>query len=210
MVRSTILSGSGRLSDHYVYAGNIHLAYYRVNINVLRRLVRSNALAPLCLDIAALTAIRVQAHETAQQATALVASLRLEHLDSFWYFATPYLFSVIGSFLTLLLLTSLTPAERDHWRESLRAYLWTLRLMSKTNEPIRCAVNRLEGAILRGLEHALEFTVEGTSPVAFEATPGHFNADLDAYALGFGFTEGFDAAGMDLDAFDFLGNATLG
>ncbi|KAL5387958.1 hypothetical protein DPSP01_003356 [Paraphaeosphaeria sporulosa] len=190
--------------------GNIHLAYYGVKINVLRRLVRSTALAPLCLDMAALTAIRVQAHETAQQATSLVASLRLEHLDGFWYFATPYLFSVIGSFLTLLLVTSLTPAERDHWRESLRAYLWTLRLMSKTNEPIRYAVNRLEGAILRGLEHALEFTVEGTSPVAFEATPGHFNADPDAFALGFGFTEGFDATEMDLDAFDFLSNATLG
>ncbi|KAL1600491.1 hypothetical protein SLS60_006877 [Paraconiothyrium brasiliense] len=190
--------------------GNIHLAYYGVKINVLRRLVRSTALAPLCLDIPALTAIRVHAHETAQQATSFVASLRLEHLDSFWHFFAPYLFSVIGSFLTLLLVTSLTPSERDHWRESLRAYLWTLRIMSKSNEPIRYAVNRLEGAILRGLEHALVFTVEGTSPVAFEATPGQFNSGSDAFALGFGFTDGFDPNEMDLAAFDFLSNATLG
>ncbi|KAJ4304611.1 hypothetical protein N0V90_000137 [Kalmusia sp. IMI 367209] len=193
------------------WSGNIHLAYFGVKINVLRRLVRSTALAPLCLDIQVLSTIRAQAHETAQQATSFVASLRLEHLDSFWYFAAPYLFSVIGSFLTLLLVTSLTPAERDHWRESLRSYLWTLRVMSKSNEPIRYAVNRLEGAILRGLEHALVFTVEGTSPVAFEATPGQFAPDLDGFGFGFGFTstDGLNLNEMDLDAFDFLSNATL-
>lgn len=190
-----------------MYAGNIHLAYYGVKINILRRLVRSTALAPLCLDIPMLGSIRQQAHETAQRATSFVESLRLEHLDAFWYFAAPYLFSLVGSFCTLLLVTSLTPAERDHWRETLSSYLWTLRVMSKSNEPMHYAVNRLEGVILRGLEHVLVVAVDGTSPVAFEATPGNFEAYINGFGLTFTETDGFDVNFMDRDAFDFLSHA---
>ncbi|KAF2645506.1 hypothetical protein P280DRAFT_389599 [Massarina eburnea CBS 473.64] len=189
--------------------GNIHLAYCTAKINILRRLVRSTALAPLCLDISVLSSIRHQAHETAKEAVATVASLRLEHLDAFWCFASPYYFSIIGSFCTLLLVTSLTPTERDHWRETLRSYLWTLRVGSKSNEPMRYAVNRLEGAILRGLEHALAVFVDATSPVTPEATSGQLEADIN----GFGFTlpgfEDLDFGGMDLEAFDFLNNTSL-
>lgn len=190
--------------------GNLHLAYFGVKINILRRLVRSTALAPLCLDVPVLSSIRQQAHETAQQATTLVSALRLEHLDAFWYFAAPYLFSVIGSFCTLLLVTSLTAAERDHWRETLNSYLWQLRVMSKSNEPMKYAVNRLEGAILRGLEHALVVSVDGTSPMALETTPSHqFDADITNFGLGFPGSDALDLTNLDLDAFDFLTNAPL-
>lgn len=71
------------------------------------------------------------------------------------YAASPYLFSVVGSFTTLLLVTSLSSQERSFWQETSNSYLWHLRTMSKSSEPMRYAVNRLEGAILRGLEHAL-------------------------------------------------------
>ncbi|KAF2653313.1 hypothetical protein K491DRAFT_603127 [Lophiostoma macrostomum CBS 122681] len=189
--------------------GNVHLAFYAVKISILRRLVRSTALAPLCTDVDVLNTIRQQAHETAQQAIVLVASLRLEHLDAFWYFAAPYYFSVIGSFFVLLLVTSLTPAERDHWRESLRSFLWILRVGCKSNEPMRYAVNRLEGAILRGLEHALAVAVDATSPIVPEATSGHFDADIDGFGFSFPETEGLDFATMNLDAFDFLSNVAL-
>lgn len=168
--------------------------------------MRSTALAPLCLDIPVLSFIRQQAHETAQQATSLVASLRLEHLDAFWYFASPYCFSVIGSFCTLLLVTGLTPAERDHWRETLRTYLWTLRVGSKSNEPMRYAVNRLEGAILSGLEHALAVAVDATSPITLEATPGQFQADMNGFGFAFLGADGVDLNTMDLGAFDLLAN----
>lgn len=140
-----------------------------------------------------------------------MSSLRLEHLDAFWYFAAPYLFSVTGSFVTLLLVTSLAAPERDHWRETLSSYLWTLRVMSKSNEPMRYAVNRLEGAILRGLEHALVVSVDGTSPMAFEATPTQtFEADLNGFGLGMDGSYGLDVSSLGLDAFDFLTNTALG
>jgi hypothetical protein len=186
--------------------GNLHLAYYAARISILRRLVRSTALAPLCVDIEALGAIRQQAHDTAQHAIELVASLRLEHLEAFWFFAVPYFFSVIGSFCTLLLVTSITPAERDYWRERLRSYLWTLRVGSKSNEPMRYAVNRLEGAVLRGLEHALTVAIDAPSPVIPEAPMGTFDADLNGFGFNLPGFDGLDFSTMELDAFDFLSN----
>jgi hypothetical protein len=136
----------------------------------------------------------------------LVASLRLEHLEAFWFFAAPYFFSVIGSFCTLLLVTSLTPAERDHWRERLRSYLWILRVGSKSNEPMRYAVNRLEGAVLRGLEHALAVTIDAPSPAILEGPLGNFEADLNGFGFNLSGLDGLDFSTMELDAFDFLSN----
>ncbi|CAI6337818.1 unnamed protein product [Periconia digitata] len=189
--------------------GNVHFAYYAVKVSTLRRLVRSTALAPLCIDVDLLHSIRQQAHATAQQAITLVATLRLEHLDAFWFFAAPYYFSVIGSFCVLLLVTSLTPAERDHWRESLRSYLWILRVGCKSNGPMRYAVDRLEGAILRGLEHALVVTVDITSPSAPEATPNQYDANIDGFGFALSGAETLDFSMIDLDAFDFLSGSTI-
>ena len=83
--------------------------------------------------------------------------------------------------------------------------------MSKSNEPMRYAVNRLEGAILRGLEHALVVSVDGTSPVALETTPNHqFDADVNNFGLAFTGMDALDLNNLDLNAFDFLTYAPLG
>ncbi|KAG9257374.1 fungal-specific transcription factor domain-containing protein [Emericellopsis atlantica] len=137
------------------FHGHLHFSYYGVVMAILRRLVRSTALPPRCLDHAVLGEIRQISLETAQCAIAFVTSLRPDHIEAFWYFTSPYLYSLLGSFTTLLLVTSLSTQERGFWQESLNSYLWTLRMMSKSCEPMQYAVNRLEGAILRGLEHAL-------------------------------------------------------
>lgn len=146
--------------------------------------MRSTALAPLCVDVDVLSAARHLAHDTTQQAVQLVASLSLEHLEAFWFFAAPYFLFVIGFFCMLLLVTSLTPAERDHWRKRLRSYLWVLRVGSKSNGPMQYAVNRLEGAVLRGLEHALAIPIDASSPTLPETLSSSFEVDIN----GFGFS----------------------
>lgn len=77
--------------------------------------------------------------------------------------ASGFGFSLIGSLSTLLLVTSRVENEKSHWRENLNEYLWNLRILGKASEPISYAVNRLEGAILRGMEHALAVNI---TPVA--------------------------------------------
>jgi hypothetical protein len=149
------------LQMHMIYQrklcfhGYLHFSYYGVLMALLRRLIRSTVLPPKCTDNRVLSEIRQLSLNTAQNAIAFVTSLRPDQLQAFWYFTTPYLFSLLGSFTTLLLVTSLSSQERTFWQETLNSYLWNLRMLSKSCEPMQYAVNRLEGAILRGLEHAL-------------------------------------------------------
>ncbi|SPO07409.1 related to DAL81 - transcriptional activator for allantoin and GABA catabolic genes [Cephalotrichum gorgonifer] len=140
-----------KLSFH----GYLHFSYYGVMMTLLRRLIRSTALPPWCPDDKVLSDIRQLALQTAQSTISFVKNLRADHLEAFWYFTSPYLFSLLGSFTTLLLVTSLSSQERSFWQETLNSYLWHLRTMSKSSDPMQYAVTRLEGAILRGLEHAL-------------------------------------------------------
>ena len=166
---------------------------------IQRRLIRSTALAPPCLDDYVLSAIRQLALQTAQDAIRFVMNLRPDHLEAFWYFTSPYLFSLVGSFTTLLLVTSLSSQERSFWQETLNSYIWKLRISSKGSEPIHYAVNRLEGAILRGLEHALAVNIN--EPVDHDVSPAVLNYPQQAFEFD-------DFGAWDLatgnEAFDFL------
>ncbi len=174
--------------------GYLHLSYYGTVISLLRRLIRSTALAPICTDIFVLSQTRQLAHQTAASAMKFVSSLRADQLEAFWYFNSPFVFSLIGSFSTLLLCTSQTEAERTHWRDYLNQYLWHLRIMGKASEPMRYAVNRLEGAILKGMEHALVVELdEPTEPM--ESLAATTFEDM---------FRGQELIGMDLSAFDWV------
>lgn len=131
------------------------LVLYGVVITLLRRLIRSTALSPPCFDDRVLYEIRQTALQTVQSAISFVTSLRHDHFEAFWYFTSPYLFSLLGSFTSLLLVTSPSSQEGHFWQETLNMYLWNLRMMSQSHEPMHYAVNRLQGAILRDLEHAV-------------------------------------------------------
>ena len=117
------------------FHGYLHFSYYGVVMTLLRRLIRSSALPPRCTDDRVLSDIRQIALQTAQNAISFVTSLRPDHLEAFWYFTSPYLFSLLGSFTTLLLVTSLSSQERHFWQETLNSYLWNLRMMSQCSTP---------------------------------------------------------------------------
>ncbi|KAF4123802.1 Fungal trans [Geosmithia morbida] len=162
------------------FHGFLHISYYGVTMTVLRRLVRSTALPPRCDDRAILAGVRQLALQTAQNAIGFVTVLRPDHLEAFWYFTSPYLFSLLGSFTTLLIVTSLSSSERSFWEETLNSYLWKLRMMSKSSEPMQYAVNRLEGVILRGLEHALAVNLDEPKDDVDVSTPTTANSATGA------------------------------
>ena len=183
-----------RLSFH----GSLHLSFYGVQITLLRRLIRSTPFGPGFAHRDILSDIRQRALHAAQSAVSLVATLRPDQVQAFWYFTSPYLFSLIGSFITLLLVTSLSSQERSFWQESLNSYLWTLRTMSGSSEPMQYAANRLEGAILRGLEHALAVSI--TQPVddATSLLPATSSTDMLDF-VDFGDWDLFAAGGGAFD-----------
>ena len=79
------------------------------------------------------------------------------------------------------------------WRENLNRYLWTLRLMSKACEPMKYAVNRLEGAILKGMEHALSVNLDDLT--ASPLGEAHYTGIFDPFE---------DLNDLDLSNFDWL------
>ncbi|KAM5356596.1 hypothetical protein ACJ41O_003242 [Fusarium nematophilum] len=187
------------------FHGYLHFSYYGVVMTLLRRLIRSTALPPRCSDDRVLSDIRQIALQTAQSAISFVTSLRPDHLEAFWYFTSPYLFSLLGSFTTLMLVTSLSSQERHFWQETLNSYLWNLRMMSKSHEPMQYAVNRLEGAILRGLEHAL--AVNLNEPLNDKVSPMMGNYAADVYEFtDFG---DWDLAAGGNGAYDLLSGLVM-
>lgn len=182
-------------------SGYLHLAFHAVKISLLRRLIRSTALAPLCLDVNVLSEVRRLASQAGSEAVTFVSQLRADHLEAFWFFSSPFAFSLIGSFITLLLVTARVDAEQSYWREKLNKYLWNLRLMSKTSEPMRYAVKRLEGAILKGMEHALAVDLDERPSLA-TGSDAFQTSDLDF--MGFA-----DMESLQLEAFDFLNGVSF-
>ncbi|KAH7109003.1 fungal-specific transcription factor domain-containing protein [Dactylonectria macrodidyma] len=187
------------------FHGYLHFSYYGVAMTLLRRLIRSTALPPRCTDDRVLSEIRQIALQTAQSAISFVTNLRPDHLEAFWYFTSPYLLSLLGSFTTLLLVTSPSSQERHFWRETLNSYLWNLRMMSKSHEPMQYAVNRLEGAILRGLEHAL--AVNLNEPLNDKVSPmvGNYTSNIYEYT---DFSD-WDLAVGGNGAYDLLGGLAV-
>jgi hypothetical protein len=68
------------------YLGFLHLSYHGLVLTLLRRVIRSTALAPLCSDVAVLNQSRKLASESAQDAISFVLMLRPDHLEAFWFF----------------------------------------------------------------------------------------------------------------------------
>jgi hypothetical protein len=74
---------------------------------------------------------------------------------------------------------------------------------------MRYVVNRLEGAILRGLEHALAVPIDAPSPTLPETLSSNFEADLNGFGFSTSGLNSVDISPMELDAFDFLSNTAL-
>ena len=108
--------------------GYLRLAYVATEITLHRRilLTLSSATDPQLYRIC-----RSVAHERFMFAIDFVQSLKPQHLSSFWYFASPQNFALIGVFGTLLLSTASTPEEADFYRTKLRGYRWILKINSE-------------------------------------------------------------------------------
>ena len=114
--------------------GYLRLAYVATEITLHRRilLTLSSATDPQLYRIC-----RSVAHERFMFAIDFVQSLKPQHLSSFWYFASPQNFALIGVFGTLLLSTASTPEEADFYRTRLREYRWILKINSENGARYR-------------------------------------------------------------------------
>ena len=121
--------------------GYLHLGYYAVEMTLHRRIIRS--LSPS--DGPEIRAIcRQAAQSRLTSAFAFVQSLRPEHLQSFWYSSSTYNFVLIGSFISLLWVTSPDREEAVKYRAHLDEYRWIIRLSSKSADFLERALISLD------------------------------------------------------------------
>jgi hypothetical protein len=108
--------------------GYLRLAYVATEITLHRRIIL--ALNPTT-DPRLHQICRSVAHERFIFAIDFVQSLKPQHLSSFWYFASPQNFALIGVFGTLLLSTAPNNEEKDFYKSKLREYRWILKINSE-------------------------------------------------------------------------------
>ena len=134
--------------------GYLHLAYFAAEITLHRRIV---SLLDREFDWEVVEVCQSAAMERLHKALEFVETLRPEHLQSFWYSASPYNFALIGSFISLLASRSRTAAEGESCKSNMDEYRWRLRLESKNSDT---------------LERALEL-MDATAAVAMSDRVGH-------------------------------------
>lgn len=108
--------------------GYLRLAYIATEITLHRRILSSLSTAT---DPQLYRFCRSVAHDRFMFAIDFAQSLKLQHLSSFWYFASPQNFALIGVFGTLLLSTASTTDEAEFYRTKLKEYRWTLKINSE-------------------------------------------------------------------------------
>lgn len=108
--------------------GYLRLAYIATEITLHRRILLS--LTPFT-EPRLLQICRSVAHERFIFAVDFVQSMKPQHLSSFWYFASPQNFALVGMFGTLLLSTASTSEEAESHRSKLKEYRWTLKMNSE-------------------------------------------------------------------------------
>lgn len=108
--------------------GYLRLAYVATEITLHRRIIL--ALTP-ATDPQLQRICRSVAHERFMFAMDFVQSLKPQHISSFWYFASPQNFALIGVFGTLLCKTATNSEEAEFYRTKLREYRWILKMNSE-------------------------------------------------------------------------------
>ncbi|RDW77115.1 hypothetical protein BP6252_05168 [Coleophoma cylindrospora] len=108
--------------------GYLRLAYFATEISLHRRILL--AVSPKT-DPQKASVCRSAAQERFNAAIDFVEKLKPQHLLSFWYFASPHNFALIGMFGTLLRATAPNLEEAEHYRTKLKEYRWTLKLNSE-------------------------------------------------------------------------------
>ncbi|RFU27057.1 hypothetical protein B7463_g9279, partial [Scytalidium lignicola] len=155
--------------------GYLRLAYVATEITLHRRIIL--ALTPNT-DPQLFHICRSVAHERFMFAMDFVQSLKPQHLSSFWYFASPQNFALIGVFGTLLCKTALNQEEADFYRTKLREYRWILKMNSENGAKyMRPSVALLDAnmAFLKETRDKVEVKTEAvpSTSVGYPGLGGH-------------------------------------
>lgn len=154
--------------------GSLHASYFAAEMTLHRAVLHS---LTANTDPYLIQVCKSAAKERLNASIELFNSLRAEHLESFWYFASSYNFALTGVFAALCMSTSQDQDEAQYYQQQLQSYRWRLKVSGKNVEFLKTAVGILEksvGSMLKRTERrtsdgSLQAFMTALSPVA--ATP---------------------------------------
>lgn len=154
--------------------GSLHASYFAAEMTLHRAVLHS---LTANTDPYLVQVCRSAAKERLSASVELFNSLRAEHLESFWYFASSYNFALTGVFAALCMSTSQDQDEAQYYQQQLQSYRWRLKVSGKNVEFLKTGVGILEksvGSMLKRTERrtsdgSLQAFMTALSPVA--ATP---------------------------------------
>ena len=109
-------------------SGYLHLAYWATEITLHRRIIRT---LPLCSDPSLVSICQSAALARSKSAMDFVKSLKPEHWQSFWYFASEFSFGLIGVFETLISSSLCLAHDVSNSTARLDEYRWNLKMASQ-------------------------------------------------------------------------------
>ncbi|GME50753.1 hypothetical protein GTA08_BOTSDO08529 [Neofusicoccum parvum] len=130
---------TGRLCS----GGCFHLIHHAATVAIHRRLLWAAQDAPVTTDPQFLQFLRTTQLQRARTIAAFLSQLQPEHMESFWSFAAGSCVTMLGCFLGLLNVTSVSRQESDELRALMKEFEWQLRMKAKMGEWITYALTRL-------------------------------------------------------------------
>lgn len=125
--------------------GNLHLSYFVTEIMIYRFIIRrlTPDTPPPLRDVC-----REAGKARLERAMRFIETLRPEHLQAFWWFATPKSLALIRTYGALLWATSSTDLEAEYYRQRLVDFQWSLKVRSKGVGCVTAALREMEDSLL--------------------------------------------------------------
>lgn len=127
--------------------GYLQLAYFATELTLHRRIItciyeqtQSGALLPPEL----VKVCRSAARTRLLAAIEFVRDLKPEHIHSFWHSSATSNFTLIGTFASLLFISSSSKEEADFFKEQVFNYRWILKISSKGFDQVGDALKKLD------------------------------------------------------------------
>lgn len=161
---------SGRLCVN----GFFHLAHHATTAALHRRLLWSIQKSNEGIDAHFAQFVREMLRTRARSLVQFVSHLRPEHMEAFWFFAAGGCGTILGSFLGLLRVTSITMDESRDLQTLMKEFEWQLRMKAKMGEWVSYTLTRLRAL---GWDHwkNAELDLAAVNGVFYSQTDGLHN-----------------------------------
>ncbi|GAD96928.1 conserved hypothetical protein [Paecilomyces variotii No. 5] len=123
--------------------GFLHLALHATTAALHRRLLWSMRRSSVDMDTQFVQFVREMLQTRARGLVQFVSHLRPEHMEAFWFFAAGGCGTILGSFLGLLRVTSVTTEESHEVQALMTEFEWQLRMKAKMGEWVSYTLTRL-------------------------------------------------------------------